>query len=97
MLNLALMPPFCQTPVTCCAFSVCQFCFLNFRLCVQSCITPRTKSKIVKIIIKVLKRPTKVANAVKIVAPPSQTANEVSQQQLVPNIKAKMLPKNDFL
>jgi hypothetical protein len=45
----------------------------------------------------VLKRPTKVANAVKIVAPPSQTANEVSQQQLVPNIKAKMLSKNDFL
>jgi len=97
MFNLALNPLFCKTPVTCCAFSLCQFCFLNFRLCVQSCITPRAKSKIAKIIIKVLKRPTNVANAVKIVAPPSQTANEVIQQQLVPNMKANAPPKNDFL
>ena len=58
---------------------------------------PRPKSKVAKIIIAVLKRPTKVANAVKIEAPPSQTANEVNQQQLVPKMKANTLPKNDFL
>lgn len=58
---------------------------------------PRPKSNNAKIIIIVLKRPTKVVIAVKIVAPPSQTANEVSQQQLVPNTKANTLPKNDFL
>jgi hypothetical protein len=48
-------------------------------------------------IMMVLKRPKKAAKPVKIVAPPSQTANDVSQQQLVPKIKAIILPKNDFL
>lgn len=48
-------------------------------------------------IIIVLKRPRKAVNAVKTVAPPSQTANDVSQQQLVPNMKANTLPKNVFL
>jgi hypothetical protein len=50
-----------------------------------------------KIKIIVLKRPIKAAIAVKIVVPPSQTANEVSQQQLVPNMNAIMLPKKVFL
>jgi len=44
----------------------------------------------------VLKRPVKAVSAVKNVAPPNETANEVSQQQLVPKMKAKILPKNDF-
>lgn len=47
--------------------------------------------------IKVSKSCTNLAKTVKNVAPPSQTANEVSQQQLVPNTTAKRLPKNDFL
>lgn len=42
-------------------------------------------------------RPINVANAVKNVAPPSHAANEVSQQQLVPSVNAKMLPNKDFL
>ncbi|MBK9737614.1 MAG: hypothetical protein IPO92_22710 [Saprospiraceae bacterium] len=39
---------------------------------------------------------TNLAKMLKNVAPPSQTANEVSQQQLVPNTKAKTPAKNDF-
>ena len=58
---------------------------------------PSTKSKTESMIMIVLKRPKKAAKPVKIVAPPSQTANDVSQQQLVPKIKAIILPKNDFL
>jgi hypothetical protein len=57
---------------------------------------PNIKSKMAKVIIILLNRPIKAAKAVRMVAP-SHTANDVSQQQLVPNMKAKTLPKKVFL
>ncbi len=68
-----------------------------FFLCTQSWINPIPKRIQAKTIIIVLYLPTKIAKDDKTVAPPTQTANEVSQQQLVPNMKANALPKNDFL
>lgn len=45
----------------------------------------------------VCKRPKIVALAVTSDAPPIQTANDVSQQQLVPKKKARRPANNDFL
>ena len=50
-----------------------------------------------KTIIAVLNLPTKIATDERTVTPPNHSAKEVNQQQLVPKIRAKMPPKNDFL
>ena len=58
---------------------------------------PIPKNKIAKTINIMLYFPRKFANTVNIVAPPNQIANDVIQQQLVPNTKVIKLAKNDFL
>ena len=58
---------------------------------------PNANRKNPKITNNVRYSPKKRASTVSAVAPPSHTANDVSQQQLVPKTNASTPPKNDFL